>query len=568
MLKSKVSLLIITFFLLIFVIKSINIMEVNPFYDFDEAHRAENARRMKDHQSYLVPLTGSTQDRIDHLKIPFKENPNVNLYYHLERPGLIYWFMMASTSIFGDKEFAYRLPSFLLGFGTILLFIFFAKVGLKKQKSNERHSELVSESQNIGILKRVQDDNVTALTIGLLALITSADLWLSSQYAQLDTGLTFFLFLSLLSLITFAETKKNGYLKVSGISFALAVLSKGAPAVIFGIFLLFLLIYKKISRKDILKFIIYSFIILIPWITLISIQFGFKNVIEVFSKFALTSSSVPFIHIQAPIYWYIRWWFEALRPGWVLFLSLVAFDVIRRNLDWKKVTLLAYIFGSLIFFSVPVNKIWWYVLPIMPAMAYYIFLSASNLLRKYPEKIVNLSLIIVLASLPIFLNTSSKIGLLYGIILTGLSFLILVIPISTLIPAIRQLAEGIHKIIFLLATFYALFAFYSHFPEIKPYAKNVKEVSLEFKDLKIEGKKCLWVDHLPLEAVLYYSNAGQVNELNQQSLDSILYKSCINNFLITPLDINDKDFSFIPKKELVYKKGRMNLLRLGQKEPQ
>lgn len=506
-------------------------MEVVPFYDFDEAHRAENARRMKDHKSYLVPLTGSTQDRVDYLKIPFKDNPNVNLYYHLERPGLIYWFMMVSTEIFGDKEFAYRLPSFLLGFGTILIFIFFAK----------------------------SSPSIAGLSVGLLALVTSSDLWLSSQYAQLDSGLTFFLFLSLLSLITFTETKKNGYLKVSGLSFALAVLSKGAPAVIFGIPLLFLLLFRKINLKDLYKFIFYSLLILIPWITLLSIQFGLKNVIEIFSKFALTSSAVPFIHIQAPIYWYIRWWFEALRPGWVLFLSLAAYEIHKKNLDWKKVTLLAYIFGSLLFFSVSVNKVWWYILPLIPVIGYYIYLSTKDLLLQKPEKLINLSLIIILASLPIFLGTTNKIGLIYGTILTALSFIILNLPFKSM-SKYKELA-------IILAIIISIGLFFLRFPEIKPYAQNVKEVSLEFKDLKIEGKKCLWVDHLPLEAVLYYSNAGQVNELNSDSPNSILYKSCINNYMITPLDITDKDFNFIPQKELIYKKGIISLIKISQLNP-
>lgn len=181
--------LIFIFFLIIFVVNSAITMSTVPFYDFDEAHRAENAKRMKEYKSYFVPLTGSSQDRVEHLKIPLRENPDLHLYYHLERPPLIYDLMILSTSIFGSTEWAYRLPSFILGMSIFLVFLFFAR---KVSKS------------------------IIAIATGLLTLFTSSDLWLSSQYAQMDTAISLFLFLSLLTLIFYCSERKNFLIFLSG----------------------------------------------------------------------------------------------------------------------------------------------------------------------------------------------------------------------------------------------------------------------------------------------------------------------------------------------------------------
>ena len=237
---AKILALVFLTFFAIYISKADSNMSVIPFHDFDEGHRAENAKKMKEYFSFLVPLTGSPVDRSADLRIPLRENPNLFLYYHPERPPFVYWLMIVSTSAFGESEWAYRLPSLLMALATVLSFLFFAGVSGKSI-------------------------NIFAFSSGFVALITSADLWLSGQYAQLDTSLTFFLFTSLLTLILYCEQKKPIYILVSGLSFSLAVLSKGQPAIIFMPPLLFLWINKKLNRGDILKFFASAGIILIPW---------------------------------------------------------------------------------------------------------------------------------------------------------------------------------------------------------------------------------------------------------------------------------------------------------------
>lgn len=514
--------LLITF-LLLFIFKSFSTMARVPFHDFDEAHRAENARRMKEYQSYFVPLTGSSFDRIEGVRIPLKNDPTYHLYFHLERPFLVYLSMILTTSIFGESEFGFRIASFILGILCLLVFYIFSK---KTIKNNNPYKE-------IGTI------------IGLTTLICSTDLWLSSQYAQLDTGITLFLFISLLSIIYYLQSKIKKYLIISSLSFALAVLSKGQPAIIFIFPLIYLTISKKLLLKDLIIFSLTTSIILVPWLLFLVFEFGFFNFIKAFSGFALYSASVIDIHQVAPVFWYIRWLWEAFRPGWTIFLALFLYDLIFKNLNWQKKVLLFYIFGGLFSFSIPINKIWWYILPLIPAISFYIFLSTVEYLKRNSHGLLNISVVFLLASLPILLRTTNTYSLIYGIVITIISFVILNSKINT--PF-----KDKSKYLLALILLFSLTFFYWRFPAIRPYHWNTKAVSLYYKSLP--GKKCLWIYNMPTEAALFYSNAGETPLFN--GLANI-YGHC-QNYLISPENLPDE----VKNKSIIFQKGKMKLIEL------
>lgn len=490
-----------------------------PFYDFDEAHRAENAKKMREYGSYFVPLTGSVYDRVEHLKIPLRENPDLHLYYHLERPPLIYDLMILSTTIFGSTEWAYRLPSFLLGLSTILAFLFFAR--------------------------KVSKASAFAIAIGLLTLITSSDLWLSSQYAQMDTGITLFLFLSLLTLIFFCSERKNFLIFLSGIFLGLAALSKLQPTIIFIFPLVCLMLLKKLKISDLFKFIVGFLLIFIPWLIYLILRFGLKDVVYIMPGFALTSASIIDINHQAPFFWYSRWWWETFRPGWTIFLAFLVYDFSKRNFPWIKTVLLSYILGGLLAFSLPTNKLWWYVLPLIPAVSFYILLSVKDYLEK-KNKIINLSFAIVAASLPAFVKVSNKIAMAYGIVVTIVVFLILIDKLS-----IKISLAGIRKNVFAGSLVLSLIFFLLQFPEIVPYHRNTKEVAEYYKNLP--GEKCLWLGNMPGEAVLFYSNAGEVPPLQVKNHTPV-FTNCDNNYLITPDRFN--------RQKPVLRRGNIRLYKL------
>ncbi len=505
---------IIGVFLVASITSSLFSMVNTPFNEFDEAHRAENAKRMREYGSFLTPISGSVFDRALNFRVPFEGDGFKFLYYHLERPPLIYDLMILSTLVFGSSELAYRLPSFLLGLALIVAFIFFIK------KLPERFS-------------------IYSFFLALVCLLTSIDLWLSSQYAQLDTGLSFFLFVALLSLIFFISQKKEAYLFASAIGFALAVLSKGQPAVIFLPVLAFLLLTKKLGFKPLLRYVLYSSIIIAPWVVYNSIKFGLVPFLQTFIEFGFTSVSQEVVHHQAPFFWYARWWWDSFRPGWSLFLVFLAIDVIKRRIDWRKATLLVYILVNLFFFSVSDNKLWWYILPLVPAVCFYIYLSARDYLSD-KRVLVNLGLAIIIASIPPLVGASNRIAIFYGIFYTLMVF--------GLLSVIKTSKVNIKfKALFVCAIAFSLLSFYIRFPKIIPYHWNVKDSALYFAGLP--GSKCLWIYDIPTESVLFYSDSGEIYTYNS---DSKPFGHC-TNYIMTS--------TRLPLLDMEYRKGNMRLYK-------
>lgn len=487
---------------------------------------------MSEYKSYFVPLTGSPFDRVPQLNIAFKEYPELRLYYHPERPFFVYLLMIASISLFGATELTYRLPSFLLGMSCFFVYIFFAVREIKKV-------------------------HVFAFIIGLLSLLTSYDLWLSSQYAQLDTGLTVFLFASILSLLAYCEKRKLPFLITSGICFALAVLSKGQPAVIFAFPLCALFLLKKLSRKQMLIFIASASILLIPWVItlLVLLKIELSEFLKIFFGFGFTSTQ-QYAHHEAPIFWYARWSWDSFRPGWTVFLILLTFDIFKGNLSWQKKTLLSYILGGFVIFSLQANKIWWYMLPLITAVSFYIFLSVSDYLKRYPKRLLNLAIILVVGSLPIALKASNTTVMAYGFVVTVVSTLVLINENLSKQELLLKRKDWL----FIAAVFLSLAFFYTHFPKIIPYHKETKAVASYFATIP-EKKKCLWIYDMPTEAALFYSNAGEIKALNFEETKSTLFLQC-NKYLITAAEINDKEFWYLPKKELLFQKGKIKLIKL------
>lgn len=497
---------------------SINSMMYTPFNEFDEAHRAENVKKMKEYKSYLIPITGSVQDRVIDLRIQSKDNPFQFLYFHLERPPLIYDLMILSTSIFGSDEFAYRLPSFILGMLCLFSFIFFVKYLSLKISG-------------------------VAFVISFICLLTSGDLWLSSQYAQLDTGLTTFLFISLMSLIAYVEKKDTKFLLLAGFSFGLSILSKGQPAILLIPVIILLLVIRKLSKGELLKFILFAIMTILPWLIYVSWRFGFTEFIKIFSGFAFITVGSDITFHKAPFFWYGRWWWETLRPGWTLFLVLLSFDLIGRNFTLRKIILLVYILFNFAWLSATSNKLWWYVLPLIPPMCYYIYLVLEEYLQD-KHKLINMGLVLIVASRPPMFGVSNTIAMMYGLFFAALSFFLLKVKIS--LNSIK-----LQRVFFIITIGFCLLSFYVRFPKIVPYHINIKTVSEYFSHLP--GRKCLWIYEIPTESVLFYSDAGEVYTYNSEAHP---FGHC-QNFIITS--------SSLTNYQIVYQKGNMRLYQLPYK---
>ena len=385
--------------------------------------------------------------------------------------------------------------------------------------------------------------NFPALAVALLAIITSYDWWLSAQMAHLDTAVALFTALSVFLLILFAQNKKKLLLPLAGFSLALAILAKGQPAVIFLFPFVYLLLAKKISPKEGLTLLGTTLIVLLPWIISFDKLLGPGLWLKTyFGRYISAPASTKIgggdPTQAAPIFWYLRWWFDSLRPGVFLFGAFFLLGLVKRKLSWQKIALLTYIFGGFGLFSYAKSKVWWYVLPIIPALSFYLYLAITDYLKERKHGLVNLSLAILIASLPLFLFRSNTISLAYGLLTTILVFLVLKLPITDyLLPATKKkrlFADLTPSLLFTVSLLTSLVFFYLHFPAPTPNHLETKSVGQFFQTLPYP--KCLWVEEdFPYEAILYYSRVGQLDYLDE---DSILDPAC-QNYLVAGKDLEN-----------------------------
>jgi 4-amino-4-deoxy-L-arabinose transferase-like glycosyltransferase len=503
---------IMVFFLVFSLMKIWPGMIKMPFHDYDEANRAEGARNMKKYNYWLAPVSGSPFLRIEDLAIKSGESNNV--YPHLERPPLVFWLMSWSTEIWGDKEVAYRLPSLLfgiLGLAGLVLVCFKRKTGW------------------------------WGLMTGLIIMVCSYDWWMSAQMAHLDTALSFFLFFSLVFLLAFEKKRKTIFLILSGVGAGLALLSKGQIAALMFFPLAFLFLKKRIKMREMLIWGLSLFLITSGWFLVFIFKYGWSRwagiyLMEMLSHRALIQD----LSQKAPGYWYVRWWLDSLRPGWILFLIFSFYDFFRKRLNTEKLVLLSYILGGLLLFSISKNKVWWYVLPLIPALAFYVAIGVKDYLSDKKSGLLNLGLLFFLASYPAVLFSTDRQIAIYGAMILGFGFLILVLPL-------KLKTKKIEKMVFILALAFSYYFFQGHFPINSAGYPESKEIGSYFQSL--EGEKCLWVEGVAYEGLMYYSRAGEINYYEGKKK-----KGCVN-YLVSGGERKKEGL------EKIYEFGRLGLFR-------
>jgi 4-amino-4-deoxy-L-arabinose transferase-like glycosyltransferase len=537
--KKKLPFLILVIFFGLFLFQTIANITSIPFADYDEAHRAEGARNMRQEGFYLFPLVGSPYYQQSSFSLPYSLDQTKTLYGQTSRPPLVFNLMAVSSGFFGDVEWAYRLPSLIFGiasFGAIIIAAYF----LAKKKSN-----------------------FFALAVALLAAFTSYDWWLSSQMAHLDTAVSLFTALAVFLLIIFAQEKNKIFLFLSGLFLALAILSKGQPAVIFLFPLVYLFFTRKINFKEALLLGLTAFLVLFPWIAAFDATLGFGSWFKTYFGGYLSAPSATKIGggdptQAAPIFWYLRWWFDTLRPGVFLFGAFFLLDLIQKRLSWQKTALLFYIFGGFGFFSYAKSKVWWYVLPVLPALAVYLYLAIADYLKERKNGLVNLSLALIVASLPLFLWQTNTISLVYGLITTLIVFLILKLPLANYLsritsyrfPVASYVLHITNYFLFPLSFLLGLTFFFFRFPAPQPIHSETKDVGQFFQSLPYP--KCLWAEEdFPYEAILYYSRVGELDYFGE---DKSLKSDC-QNYLVASKPLEGQ--------EIIYQNGPVRLYQLS-----
>ena len=499
---------VIGIFLVAAVVRVRNPTRLTPLHDFDEANRAEGARNMKLFHFAWAPITGSPYLRENSLALPYLGSRVNHVNYHLERPPLVFNLMNLATVIVGETELAYRLPSFVMGILLVLGIIIFS----------------LRKDWRIAILES-------------FLVLTAYDWWMSLQMAQLDTAVCLFIFLSLFFMVLSLRDKRSRWL--SALTAGLAVLSKGQMAVILLPPVLFLWWQKKWNLKEATGWFAVSGLVLLPWILALWWQFGMGTFITIFTeKLFIQRAVVVDISQKAPIYWYIRWWIDSFRPGTILFLLLLVADIREKKLSLSKRLILVFIVTTFGIFSVASNKVWWYVMPAIPAVIAYIYLSV----RERKERIGIFMLIALLSSLPLLRFGSNKEALLIGVVLFcsgAWLFYKKISPLNATLPLLVLFIIGIC-------------CFNQRFPVVVPSHSEIKEVAGRVATIK--GEKCLFVDNVPYEGALFYSKSGQIDLWQGKT------RAGCQNMVISTTDRE------ISGATVIYQKGVLRLSVLDYKQ--
>jgi 4-amino-4-deoxy-L-arabinose transferase-like glycosyltransferase len=301
-----------------------------PIADPDEGRYAESVREMILHHEWITPT--------------FNAEPR------LDKPILLYWFVIVAQKIFGLNEFALRFFSALFAFLSVLLI--WAAVRL-----------LCSPLEGL----------LTALILSTSILYVSvARLLLPDMY------LSCFIALALLSFYFFTLTEHRFFLFSTYVGFGLGIFTKGPVAFILPaiIILLFLLIQGKLSilkrSKPLLGLLIVCLIVL-PWF--IPLLLEHKGILKYYfwQQTLQRFFTSKFKRTQSLHYFFLL--FLATFFPWTLFLIGAAIDTLKRGIRRLcaehpfQLFLWLWLIVSIIFFTISRSQQPVYITPLFPAAA-------------------------------------------------------------------------------------------------------------------------------------------------------------------------------------------------------
>ena len=313
-----------------------------PLIDPDEGRYAEIPREMLERGDLITPTH--------------------NYVKYFEKPPLLYWLNAASLKIFGQTEFAARLPSALCGLATVLATYLIAR------KLYDRRTAFIS-----------------AIILG-----TSAGFVLQSRIILTDMLLTFCLTAALGAFIVAVRHERRGGMLPWYLFYlfcALAVLAKGLIGIVFpgGIIFIYLLFsgnWRIISRMRLTTGLLLFLAVTVPWFVAVSLrnpEFArFFFIHEHFERFTST------VHGRyQPVWFFLPVLLGTMLP-WSFFIpgALVRAWRNRHHEEFQAgLYLLIWIAVIFLFFSKSSSKLVPYILPIFPPLAILIAHRISSLME-------------------------------------------------------------------------------------------------------------------------------------------------------------------------------------------
>ena len=279
------------------------------------------------------------------------------------KPPLVMWLMSLSFQVFGVNNFAARLPSAVFGAFSLVLVYFLGK-------------KLYNAP--VGIL--------SALVLG-----TFATFYEFATHAMLDLPFVFFTIASIYFMVLSEGTKNvNRYAVLSGLFFACSLLTKLVQALLIPLIILTYLIITRRSVKFLFTkrtafFLGIPLLILIPWLLYMDQRFygDFWQCYFVYT--GLTRIVSPLEGHPGGYLFYFNYLVNNENLLWVVLLpfsvGLCTFNSVVRRVK-EDTLVLAWMIVVLLVFTFAQTKLYWYVLPALPAFA----ISISSFLVKLAKR--------------------------------------------------------------------------------------------------------------------------------------------------------------------------------------
>jgi 4-amino-4-deoxy-L-arabinose transferase-like glycosyltransferase len=295
----------------------------------DETRYAVVAREMKESGNWIVPHLNGT--------------------VYAEKPPLFFWLVNLSTFLFGDNEFANRLPSALAGLITVLVTFLFGE--------------------------RVF--NVRAGFLSGLVLVTGFFLSQISRWMMLDSLFTLFFLLSLFFFYQGYrnEERRRVHYLFAGSFIGLGVLTKGPiaylPIPIYLILGFFEKDVKKFWNRDLLWGFLLSLALVLTWVIPACWTGGedYTRRILLEQSIGRIAGKIKHFHPESFLFYVIR--FPAEFLPWTFFMPAAVVLELRRSKEERSGFLFLSVWFLFIFFFFTLlkGKKDNYILPLYPAAA-------------------------------------------------------------------------------------------------------------------------------------------------------------------------------------------------------